>query len=142
MQEYKPGPDIGIVIFTIVAGLFFGFLMGWASNENGDYNLVCIFITIFLMVALKRARDMYVANIVNRSELAREHRKEEEALISKQLKLVKEQVTLQIEHPFTSENFAQDAQNLLLDIIAKARKQKQKVVSGSLLVTELLKSIR
>jgi hypothetical protein len=139
---YTPGAPVGSYFYVFAVSLTLGFFGGWSANTSEEYNLVCCLIALALIYVIKKARDMHANDIIARSEIARAHRKEEKENMKTQMDLIAAQAKSNPTHDFTSENFDIDARRILNEIIQKARKQKHNTVTGAILVTEFLKSIR
>lgn len=129
-------------MLTGIVALTIGFGFGWLYGGDSQYKYFFFLTMIVLLVNIKRIREFAGEQTYVRSELARVHREDEQELISSKLDVMKAESKAQIQYEFTSEDFSDDAQAIILKIQRQAKKEKLKKINGKCLIEGILKSLR
>jgi hypothetical protein len=141
IEEWKmPWP---VCLLVMLVCIFTGFFIAWLSNntETRYYGMV---VAIIIIVGMKFAKDFLLHFQQRELRDIALLQDQEEKLLQRKEKLLANQNKLNIpvmkkekKYAFTSEDFADDAQNLLIKPVRQARRTKAKVTGKGLIETFL-----
>lgn len=123
-------PTWGGLYFTGILCVFGGFLLGWVTNSNSDAQVYALIVGICLIWAIKIARSFYNEQLLAFGIIFDNYKEENNSSKSESSSVV-----------FDNTDFTDDANNILIPIVSKCKKQKVKV-SGQGLISAILKGIR
>jgi len=145
LDENKYNINGFMAAFLCTIALAVGFGIGSYMHDSSETRVTLIFVLFGLLIAIGKARTEWLKYQSIYMDMVAEHRMAEQALLEAQLQvsddLAKEHSKSQPRHAFTSDDFAADAQGLLMKPVKQARKAGARV-TGEGLISTILKGIK